>query len=257
MQPRFSGKVAVVTGAASGIGLAISQRLATEGARVVLVDLAGTAVEQAAASLIASGAQALAVAADVTSRVDVEQYVQAAVAAFGGIDFFFNNAGILGQVGPFTECPDEVFDRVMAVNVKAAWMGMRLVAPVLISRGGGSIVNTASIAGLRGSPGLLAYSVSKHAVVGMTRSAAAELAPRGVRVNAICPAPIDTPMGQLLEQGFSPGSPQVFRERMIGRIPMARYGSAQEVAAMAVFLCSPDASYLTGGAFPVDGGATA
>jgi len=257
MQPRFSGKVAVVTGAASGIGLAISQRLATEGARVVLVDLAGTAVEQAAASLIASGAQALAVAADVTSRVDVEQYVQAAVAAFGGIDFFFNNAGILGQVGPFTECPDEVFDRVMAVNVKAAWMGMRLVAPVLISRGGGSIVNTASIAGLRGSPGLLAYSVSKHAVVGMTRSAAAELAPLGVRVNAICPAPIETPMGKLLEEGFSPGSPQVFRERMIGRIPMARYGSAQEVAAMAVFLCSPDASYLTGGAFPVDGGATA
>ena len=257
MQPRFSGKVAVVTGAASGIGLAISQRLATEGARVVLVDLAGTAVEQAAASLIASGAQALAVAADVTSRVDVEQYVQAAVAAFGGIDFFFNNAGILGQVGPFTECPDEVFDRVMAVNVKAAWMGMRLVAPVLISRGGGSIVNTASIAGLRGSPGLLAYSVSKHAVVDMTRSAAAELAPRGVRVNAICPAPIETPMGKLLEEGFSPGSPQVFRERMIGRIPMARYGSAQEVAAMAVFLCSPDASYLTGGAFPVDGGATA
>ena len=257
MQRRFSGKVAVVTGAASGIGLAISQRLADEGASVVLVDLAGTAVEQAAASLKASGALALAVAADVTSRVDVEQYVQAAVAAYGGIDFFFNNAGILGQVGPFTECPEEVFDRVMAVNVKAAWMGMRLVAPVLISRGGGSIINTASIAGLRGSPGLLAYSVSKHAVVGMTRSAAAELAPRGVRVNAICPAPIDTPMGQLLEQGFSPGSPQVFRERMIGRIPMARYGSAQEVAAMAVFLCSPDASYLTGGAFPVDGGATA
>jgi len=257
MQRRFSGKVAVVTGAASGIGLAISQRLADEGASVVLVDLAGTAVEQAAASLIASGAQALAVAADVTSRVDVEQYVQAAVAAYGGIDFFFNNAGILGQVGPFTECPDELFDRVMAVNVKATWMGMKLVAPVLISRGGGSIVNTASIAGLRASPGLLAYSVSKHAVVGMTRSAAAELAPRGVRVNAICPAPIDTPMGQLLEQGFSPGSPQVFRERMIGRIPMARYGSAQGVAAMAVFLCSPDASYLTGGVFPVDGGATA
>jgi len=257
MQRRFSGKVAVVTGAASGIGLAISQRLADEGASVVLVDLAGTAVEQAAASLKASGALALAVAADVTSRVDVEQYVQAAVAAYGGIDFFFNNAGILGQVGPFTECPEEVFDRVMAVNVKAAWMGMRLVAPVLISRGGGSIVNTASIAGLRGSPGLLAYSVSKHAVVGMTRSAAAELAPRGVRVNAICPAPIETPMGKLLEEGFSPGSPQVFRERMIGRIPMARYGSAQEVAAMAVFLCSPDASYLTGGAFPVDGGATA
>jgi NAD(P)-dependent dehydrogenase (short-subunit alcohol dehydrogenase family) len=136
-------------------------------------------------------------------------------------------------------------------------MGMKLVAPVLISRGGGSIVNTASIAGLRASPGLLAYSVSKHAVVGMTRSAAAELAPRGVRVNAICPAPINTPMGQLLEEGFSPGNPQVFRDRMIGRIPMARYGSAQEVAAMAVFLCSPDASYLTGGVFPVDGGATA
>jgi len=257
MPTRFSGKVAVVTGAASGIGLAISQRLATEGASVILVDLAAAAVQQAAESLVASGAQALAVPADVTSRPDVEHYVQAAVSAFGGIDFFFNNAGILGQVGPFIECPDELFDRVMAVNVKATWMGMKLVAPVLISRGGGSIVNTASIAGLRASPGLLAYSVSKHAVVGMTRSAAAELAPRGVRVNAICPAPIDTPMIQLVEQGFSPGSPKVFRERMITRIPMARYGLAQEVAAMAVFLCSPDASYLTGGVFPVDGGATA
>lgn len=257
MAARFSGKVAVVTGAASGIGLAIAQRLAGEGARVVLVDLPGSAVQAAADALAACGATALAVAADVTARADVERYIEAAVSACGGIDFFFNNAGILGRVGPFTDCPDELFDRILAVNVKAAWLGMKLVAPVIIRGGGGAIVNTASIAGLHASPGLLAYGLSKHAVVGMTRSAAVELAPHGVRVNAICPAPIDTPMGRLLDDGYSPGKPEAFHERMIGRIPMARYGTPQEVAAMAVFLCSADASYLTGGVFPVDGGAMA
>jgi NAD(P)-dependent dehydrogenase (short-subunit alcohol dehydrogenase family) len=247
MASRFSGKVAVVTGAASGIGLAISQRLATEGASVILVDLARTAVQQAADSLVASGAQALAVAADVTSRADVEHYVQAAVAAFGGIDFFFNNAGILGPVGPFTECPDELFDRVMAVNVKATWMGMKLIAPVLISRGGGSIVNTASIAGLRASPGLLAYSVSKHAVVGMTRSAAAELAPRGVRVNAIAPGFFLTALNR------DKMDPQR-KATALGRTPTGRFGELDELVNAALYLASPGASFTTGDTLRVDGG---
>ncbi len=257
MQAKFSGKVALVTGAASGIGLAIAQRLALDGASVVMVDLQRDQVNLAAEAIVSAGGQAIAVAADVTRREDVERYVQSAVSAHGGIDFFFNNAGILGTVGPFMDCPDELFDRVLAVNVKAAWLGMKLVAPCLIRRGGGAIVNTASVAGLQASTGLLAYSVSKHAVVGMTRTAAVELAPHGVRVNAICPGPIETPMGKLLDQGYSPQNPEAFHQQLVSRIPLARYGTAQEVAAFAAFLCSPDASYITGGVYPIDGGRTA
>jgi 3alpha(or 20beta)-hydroxysteroid dehydrogenase len=143
------------------------------------------------------------------------------------------------------------------VNLKGVWLGMRYVAPVMRERGGGAIVNTSSIAGLHGSPNLIAYSTSKHAVIGMTRTAALELARDGVRVNAVCPAPIETRMMRALETGVNRADPEAARQQFVKHIPMGRYGQPEEVAALVAFLCSSDASYVSGGIYPVDGARTA
>ena len=254
MKPRFQDKVVVVTGGAQGIGRAAAVRFATEGARVVAVDLPGSDLGECVAAVEEVGGEALAVEADVTIRADVEGYVAAATERFGGIDIFVNNAGILGVVQPLLDYPEDVFDRVFAVNVKAVWIGMKLVAPAIIRRGGGAIVNTASIAGLRATPGLVAYTASKHAVVALTRTASLELVRQGVRVNAVCPAPIETQMGRLLDESFGPEDPKAAHDRLESRIPMGRYGDPEEVAAIIAFLSSADASYVNGGIYTVDGG---
>jgi NAD(P)-dependent dehydrogenase (short-subunit alcohol dehydrogenase family) len=250
---RFTGKVAVVTGAGGGIGRAAAARLAAEGASLVLVDRVAGTLKDTQAAVERAGAATLAVEADVTRWDDVQRYTTAATERFGGIDAFFNNAGILGDVSPLTEYSEATFDRVLAVNVKGVWLGLKAVAAVMAARGGGAIVNTASVAGLRASPTLGPYSASKHAVIGLTRTAAVELARRGIRVNAVCPAPIDTPMVRQFEAGLGEGA----HERLLARIPMQRFGEADEVAALVVFLLSAEASYVNGGIYTVDGGSMA
>lgn len=254
---RLSGKVVLITGAAGGIGRAAAVRFATEGARVGLVDVSRDGLRESLAAVEKAGGTGLTVEADVTRAADVARYAATVAERFGGIDCFFNNAGILGAVRPLVDYPEDVFDRVLAVNVKGVWLGIKTVAPLLRARGGGVIVNTASIAGLRGSRNLVAYTASKHAVVGLTRAASIELARDRIRVNAVCPSPIETPMVRALEAGANPSNPAAFHERLAGTIPLQRYGEPEEVAALVAFLCSAEAVYITGGIYPVDGGATA
>jgi 3alpha(or 20beta)-hydroxysteroid dehydrogenase len=257
MAGRFEGKVAIITGAAGGIGRATCVRFASEGARIVAVDLNGSPLDEVVAAVDSAGSKALAVAADVSKAADVQRYAAEAVRAFGGVDYLFNNAGIEGKIVPFLDYPEEEFDRVMAVNVKGVWLGLKLVTPLIRDRGAGAIVNTASVAGLHGSSMISAYSTSKHAVIGLTRSAAMAFAPFKIRVNAVCPSPIETRMMRSLERGLNPDDPEAVKRANSLRTPLGRYGEPEEVAALVAFLCSDDASFITGVAYPIDGGQNA
>ncbi len=252
---RLADKVAVITGGTGGIGLAAARLFVAEGARVVLVDLDRARLDTAVAEL--GSDKALGVAADVTRPEEVAGYVEAAVARHGRIDVFFNNAGIEGAVSSIVDYPVEMFDQVMAVNVRGVWLGLKYVIPVMARGGGGSIVITSSVAGLRGVPRISAYIGAKHAVVGIMKSAALECAPLGIRVNTINPAPIATRMIEALEQGYAPGAGEIIRKKMENAVPLRRYGTPEEVARLALFLASDEASYITGNAYPVDGGTCA
>lgn len=254
---RFEQKVAIVTGAGGGIGRAIALQLASEGASILAVDLSLESMKETVSAVEALGGPIHPHAADVSDLVQADGYVQAAVDVFGGVDVLINNAGIHGTVASLVDYPEDVFDSVLSVNVKGVWLGLRSAAPVMRERGGGSIVNTASIAGLGATAGLIAYGASKHAVVGMTKTAARELAASNIRVNAVCPAPIETDMMRSIESDAIPGDPNAFKERVSGNIPLARYGEPEEVASLMAFLASADASYITGGIYTIDGGQTA
>src|SRR2546428_12505888 len=237
---RFTGKAAVVTGAGGGCGRAGAPRRAAEGASLVLVGRVAGTLKETQEAVERAGVTALAVEADVTRWDDVQRYTAAAAERFGGIDAFFNNAGILGDVSPLTEYSEATFDRVLAVNVKGVWLGLKAVAPAMAARGGGAIVNTASVAGLRASPTLGPYCASKHAVIGLTRTAAVELARRAIRVNAVCPAPIDTPMVRPFEAGLGAGA----HGGLLPRNPIQRLGRGRQGLPRRVFFLGPQAAVM-------------
>jgi len=204
-----------------------------------------------------ASAQALAVTADVTDETEVTDYVRAAVDRFGTIDVFYNNAGVEGEVKPITEYSLEAFRRVIDVNVIGVFLGLKHVLPVMRKQNSGSIINTASIAGLLGSPQIAVYSASKHAVIGLTKSAAWECTGTGVRVNCVCPGMIDSRMLSTIFQGRYGGNAPPPIDKIVERIPARRLGRAAEVASIVAFLASEEASYVSGSAYTVDGGRTA
>jgi NAD(P)-dependent dehydrogenase (short-subunit alcohol dehydrogenase family) len=253
----FTGKVALITGAGNGIGRATAAGFARRGAKVVVVDHDKAAGEATAGILRQQGGEATFVPADVTKSAEVQNYVKATLDAYGSIDCFYNNAGIEGSIAPTAEYDEDMFDRVIAVNVKGVFLGLRHVLPVMIRQGRGAIVNTASVAGLVGSPNMPAYVASKHAVIGLTKTASGEVGRSGVRVNAVCPGPIDTRMIHSVEAMLNPNDPNAVGARYQQSIPIGRYGTAEEVANLVQFLCSDLAGNITGAQYVVDGGRTA
>ena len=253
----FNDKIALVTGGGNGIGRASALLFAEHGAAVVVVDNDAAAATDTARLITEQGGDALDVAADVSRSDQVQAYVAAALRKHDRIDCFFNNAGIEGQVAPTAEYDEDVFDSVMAVNVKGVFLGLRHVLPVMLKQGSGTVVNSASIAGLVGAPGMPAYVASKHAVIGLTKVTAGEVSGAGVRVNAVCPGPIETRMIQGLAEQINPSDPDTVHKGYHSNIPLGRYGQADEVANVVLFLCSDLASNITGAQYVVDGGRTA
>jgi NAD(P)-dependent dehydrogenase (short-subunit alcohol dehydrogenase family) len=250
---RLDGRIAVVTGAAGIIGTAAMRLLADRGAHIVAVDRRQQDLHTAIEDLPAS-AQALAIAADVTREDEVAGYVRAAIDKFGTIDVFYNNAGVEGEIAPITKYSLEAFRKVIDVNVVGVFLGLKHVLPVMLKQNKGSIINTASIAGLIGSPDIAAYSASKHAVIGLTKSAALECTATDVRVNCVCPGLIDSRMLSAIIEGRNPAKAPVPRDKIVERIPARRLGQASEVASIVAFLASDEASYVSGSAYTVDGG---
>ena len=250
MEKLLDGKVALVTGGAMGIGRTTAQVFAREGARVVVVDIVTEGGEETVRLIKETGGDALFVKCDVTNAMEVEAAVKKTVDTYGRLDCAFNNAGI-AIPGTTVECSEEDWDRVLSVNLKGVWLCMKYEISQMLTQGGGVIVNTSSAGGLIGTPGIAAYTASKHGVVGLTRTAALEQVTTGIRVNAVCPGSVPTPM---LDPVVNHPEMKAMLE---SKHPMGRFATTEEIAEAVIWLCSDRASYVTGVAFPVDGGVTA
>ncbi len=250
---RLKNKIALITGGASGFGEAIAKQYAAEGAAVMVTDLDPVGARRVATEINSSGGRAESHQADVTKAADVEAMTEATIKAFGGLDILVNNAGVPQRIGRFETVLEDAIDRIFDVNVKSWLKTTRAALPHLEARGGGSIVNTASIAGLRPRPGAAWYNASKAAACSLTISMASELGEKNIRVNALCPVAAETPLfeevvgGQITDED---------RQRFISGIPLGRLATPADVAGAAVYLASDDAQFLTGVLLPIDGGRT-
>lgn len=248
--------VAIVTGGAAGIGLAAVESLAAAGMHVIALDLPSASFEDVESISRSAATEVVPATGDVTSAGDWAEVVMLGRDRFGRIDTLFNNAGIGGPISSLVDFPDDSFDAVMAVNVRGVYLGMKHVAPIMLEQGAGSIINNASISGMQGSAHMIAYAASKHAVIGLTRSAAIEFAPT-IRVNAVCPSPTETAMMSDLAVTLGIENEDEFRRIFTGDTPFGRFATAAEIANVVTFLAGPQSSFMTGAVVPVDGGATA
>jgi len=254
MKIDFSGQVALVTGAAGGIGRAVALALGQVGAKVLLVDIAKDAGLHTQSLIKDVGGEAMFVQADVSDPEQVQNYVNSAMQTWGRIDIFMNNAAWQGEIHSLVDYPLDVFEKVMNINVRGVFLGLKYVLPIMIQQGKGAVVNTASLGSFLATRKLGPYTASKHAVMGLTKTAALEVARKGIRVNAVCPGPVDTEMLREIEASQATGSTEQLRAQRTASIPDGRYADPAEVANLMIYLASDLSSHITGQGIQINGG---